>query len=314
MGNWAEITDEISKIYQDNQYKIRQINDVDAVSDKRREALQALFEHTGRNVIVYYSAWLENGRRFSGQSTDFSVNDTDKNSFMTALHKLDQSKGLDLILHTPGGDVAATESLVDYIHALFGQDFRVIVPQLAMSAGTMIALSSKEIVMGKHSSLGPIDPQFNGLPAHGLLEEFEQAKKEVSENPQTAHIWQVILNKYNPTMLGEAKKAIQWSNSMVKQWLEKGMFLDEPDKEEKVTRAIKELADHSVTLAHNRHISVSKALELGLNIKELESDPKLQDLVLTLHHLSVIAAQRGPLIKFVVNHDNRGTFLQGHEN
>lgn len=83
----------------------------------------------------------------------------------------------------------------------------------------MIALSSKEIVMGKHSSLGPIDPQFNGLPAHGLLEEFEQAKKEVSENPQTAHIWQVILNKYNPTMLGEAKKLFSGPT----RWLSSGL-------------------------------------------------------------------------------------------
>ncbi len=63
-----------------------------------------------------------------------------------------------MILHTPGGDIAATESIVDYLYCMFDKDIRVIVPQISMSAGTMIALASKEIVMGKHSNLGPIDP------------------------------------------------------------------------------------------------------------------------------------------------------------
>ena len=80
---------------------------------------------------------------------------------MTVIHQLDRDKGLDLILHTPGGDTAATESIVDYLHNMFGNNIRAIVPQLAMSAGTMIACSCKEIIMGLQSSLGPIDPQLD---------------------------------------------------------------------------------------------------------------------------------------------------------
>jgi ClpP class serine protease len=76
------------------------------------------------------------------------VNDKDKNAFMVNIHKLDRSKGLDLILHTPGGDLAATESIVDYLHSMFGLNIRAIIPQISMSAGTLIALSCKEIVMG----------------------------------------------------------------------------------------------------------------------------------------------------------------------
>ena len=77
---------------------------------------------------------------------------------MSVIHGLDKSKGLDLFLHTPGGDVGATESLIDYLHDSFGGDIRAIIPQIAMSGGTMIACSCKEIIMGKQSSLGPIDP------------------------------------------------------------------------------------------------------------------------------------------------------------
>jgi membrane-bound ClpP family serine protease len=58
---------------------------------------------------------------------------------------------------------------------MFGTNIRAIIPQMAMSAGTMIALSTREIIMGKHSNLGPIDPQIAGIPAHGVIEEFNRA-------------------------------------------------------------------------------------------------------------------------------------------
>jgi hypothetical protein len=58
---------------------------------------------------------------------------------------------------------------------LIADNIRAIVPQIAMSAGTMIACSCREIVMGKHSSLGPVDPAFNGIPAIGVLEEIKKA-------------------------------------------------------------------------------------------------------------------------------------------
>lgn len=56
---------------------------------------------------------------------------------------------------------------------------------MAMSAGTMIACSCKEILMGKQSSLGPVDPQIYGVPAKSVIEEFELAKKEIEENPKS---------------------------------------------------------------------------------------------------------------------------------
>jgi ClpP class serine protease len=115
----------------------------------RRKYLAKLHEQTGRNVIIYYSGWLQKASLLQHGYTGFAVNDNDKNGFMATIHQLDRTKGLDIFLHTPGGDIAATESLVDYLRSMFGTDIRAIVPQLAMSAGTMIALSCKEILMGK---------------------------------------------------------------------------------------------------------------------------------------------------------------------
>jgi ClpP class serine protease len=121
-------------------------------------------------VIAYYSGFLS---KPGLQLLD--INDEDMNGFMMAVHRLDRRLGLDLILHTPRGSIAATEVIVNYLHQMFSCDVRVIVPQIAMSAGTMIACSSREIIMGKQSSLGPIDPQLRGIPAQGVISEFRQA-------------------------------------------------------------------------------------------------------------------------------------------
>ncbi|MBA7565657.1 hypothetical protein ES708_07342 [subsurface metagenome] len=126
MPNWKEVLEEIANLGQ-------QANQ--ALDVIRRKYLKKVFEHTGRNTIAYYSGWLQ-----KPETRDVIVNDKDISGFMLNIHKLDKTKGLDLILHTPGGDLAATESLVTYLKRMFGNNIRAIVPQLSMSAGTMIAL------------------------------------------------------------------------------------------------------------------------------------------------------------------------------
>lgn len=221
---------------------------------------------------------------------------------MTVVHGMDRSKGLDLILHTPGGSVAATESLVDYLRQMFGIDIRVIVPQLAMSAGTMIACSAKTIIMGKQSSLGPIDPQYGGLPAHGVVEEFLRAYNEIKDDNVKIAVWQPIIAKYPPTIVGECEKAIQWANEMVREWLITGMFLGDSDKEAKATRVLNELGDHALTKAHDRHLSAQKCRDAGLAIEMLEDDNELQDSILSVHHSCVHTLTATPAVKIIENH------------
>ncbi|WP_245846734.1 SDH family Clp fold serine proteinase [Mycobacterium szulgai] len=261
-----------------------------------------LAAYTGRNVILYYSGWLEKQNLIS-HGLPVDVNDSDKNGFMAVIHKLDRTKGLDLILHTPGGSVAATESLVDYLRAMFKTDIRAIVPQLAMSAGTMIALSAKSVVMGKHSSLGPIDPQIGGLAAHGVVEEFERAKREIAADMSTVAVWQPIIAKYPPAFIGECQKAIAWADKIVSVWLETGMFANEDDSKAAATKVNEELADHALTLSHDRHISAEKASELGIKVEMLEDDDGLQDHVLTVHHASALTISETAAFKIIENHN-----------
>ncbi|MFN0135528.1 MAG: SDH family Clp fold serine proteinase [Phycisphaerae bacterium] len=277
----------------------------------RRKYIKQLAELTGRNVIAYYSGWLQKSDIVSQRFGGFSVDDGDKNGFMAVIHQLDRTKGLDLILHTPGGSTAATESLVDYLRSMFDTNMRAIVPQIAMSAGTMIALACREVVMGKHSSLGPIDPQIGGIPAHGVIEEFERAKREVQSSPGTIPIWQPIIAKYHPTLIGECEKSIKWSKEMVKEWLITGMFAGEADATTKVDRIIEELADHAITLSHARHIAVKKAHDLGIKVMMLEApqNKDLQDAVLTVHHACIQTLSGTGAFKIIENQNGVG-FLQ----
>lgn len=283
MPNWNEVLNEVIN------------NPLDTV---RRKYLKKLHEKTGRNTICYYSGWLQKPGSIHG-----SIHDDDKNGLMATIHGLDRKLGLDLVLHTPGGDLAATESIVNYLHSMFGNDIRAIVPQIAMSAGTMIACSAKEIVMGKQSNIGPIDPQFGGIPAHGVIEEFKKAKAEIKKDPASIPLWQIVVQKYHPTFLGECEKAIALSSEMVKQWLMSGMFKGDTNAKAKVNKIVKTLNNHKDTKTHARHLHIKDATEMGLKIITLEDDQELQDLVLTVHHAYMHTLANSMAIKIIENHN-----------
>lgn len=296
MPGWDKVLKEISS---------RQAEGRQAVDKVRRHYLSRLHKHTKRNVIAYYSGWLSR----PPQLPNLEIGDDDKNAFMTAVHTLNRSLGLDLILHTPGGNVAATESLVDYLWSMFDKDVRVIVPQIAMSAGTMIACSAKRIVMGKQSNLGPIDPQFGGIAAQAVLAEFEMAVKSIEHNPSCAPLWQSIIGKYNPTFLLECLQAIEWSRDMVKNWLRDNMFSGDANAEEKAESAVVALGDHASTKTHSRHLPLSVCDGIGLKLERLEDDPIFQDLVLTVHHAFMHTFAQTAAIKIVENHKGVATVL-----
>ena len=269
------------------------------------EYMMKLSQKTNRNVIVYFSAWQQKPNILA----NCSIDDYNRNSFINSLKGLDKNKGLDLILHTPGGDLAATKSIVEYLLAFFNNDIRVIVPHTAMSAGTMMACAGKEIIMGLHSTLGPIDPQLSGVPANEYLKLFEQGKKALSENRDVIY-WRDVLSKYPPTFFGQCQNAISLSEKYVSNWLKNNMLNDMEEKESKDTA--KFLANYNYHLNHNTRLHIKELQEnTSLVIKKLEDDDELQDIVLSIFHCfsilvgntntaKIIQNQNG--IKFVIQH------------
>jgi len=275
----------------------------------RRKYLKKLHEKTERNIIAYYSGWLNK----KIPNIDFGINDYDKNGFMNAIKNLDRSKGLDLILHTPGGELSATESIIDYLRKMFGTDIRAIIPQLAMSGGTVISCAAKEILMGKQSSLGPIDPQLKGgIAAHGVIEEFKKAFEEIKADSTKKEVWQPIIAKYTPTLIGECQKSIDWANEIVTDNLSTGMFKDlgKTERDAKITSILHGLGDHALTKSHARHLTLEKCSEIGLVIKKMEDDNELQDLILSVHHCMMITFTETAAFKIVENHDKKAFVMQ----
>lgn len=300
MPSWNDLIDEIKQEEAKKQAAIQALKQSQTLDEIRRKYIQKLSLIRGRNVVCYYSGWLQ---RDTG--VPVGIDDDDMNGFMNVVHGLDRSKGLDLVLHTPGGDLAATEAIVKYVRSCFGNDVVAVVPQLAMSAGTMIACSCKAIVMGRQSSLGPTDPQINGVAAGGVIEEFESAVDEIERKPSSAALWAQIIGKYHPTFLGDCQKALDASREIVGGWLSSNMFSGRADAERMADAVVSMLCDHKKSAMHARHFSFDDLDELGLVVERLEDNDDVQDAVLTMHHAFMNTFAMSRAFKIIENSNGK---------
>ncbi|MFO8006515.1 MAG: ATP-dependent Clp protease proteolytic subunit, partial [Candidatus Brocadiia bacterium] len=138
----------------------------------RQEVIRSIEELTGRELLVYEA------NLFSERS---SLGEEDVQPFADLLCRVERDSGIDLVLQSPGGSIDAAEKVV-YMCRELASRFRVIVPEYAKSAATLIALASDEVIMGITSELGPIDAQLSGpgpggarfqTSAQCFIDEFE---------------------------------------------------------------------------------------------------------------------------------------------
>lgn len=270
----------------------------------RRKYISLLAEHTGRNVIIYMTNWTRGGVDPGLVSITFE----DVQGFMEVIHGLDGEAGLDLIIHSPGGTPDATEAIVHYLRSKFDH-IRVFVPQAAMSAATMLACAADEIVMGKHSSLGPIDPQFlvttasgtSAVPAQAVIDQFELAQ-EACADPAKLGAWAPILPQYGPALLVQCFNALELAEDLAARWLRTWMLADVKYGARKARSIARKLADHSKFMSHGRPIHREAACKMGLNITNLEDSQELQDRVLSVFHAYMHTFGGTPAVKIIENH------------
>jgi hypothetical protein len=250
----------------------------------RKHYITALSAKTGRNTVVYATDYLN---PFKGGNPDLSIILADIQGLMEVYKDLPVDKGLDLILHSPGGDPTAADSLVRYTRARF-TNVRVIVPIAAMSAATMWSLSADEIVMGAHSQLGPVDPQMNlgrgFVPAGAIKRNFERAQRECADDPRLLSGWVPTLQQYFPGLLEMCDDYTRLSKELVEEYLVSYMFRRRKNKAALASAAAEFFAKDDVHIAHSRGIGRDKLRAIKLRVTNLEDDPALQDLVLSVHH------------------------------
>ncbi len=162
----------------------------------RQDVIKSIRKKWGRPLICYIG---------SGE-----IDRDDIVSFVDLLHNLNPGDDLDLMLHTPGGDVDAAEKLMSLLHnTVTTGTLRVIVPDFAKSAGTLMALGSHRIVMSDTSELGPIDPQISlndgrgNKIQHSLLSYLKayQLHKEALEKSPADAASRIMFSKFDPATI-----------------------------------------------------------------------------------------------------------------
>jgi hypothetical protein len=283
----------------------------------RRKYLRALADHTGRPAIVYASGWLE-GRPAPDPSL-VSVSTKDIMGFMEAVHDLPRGAGLDLVLHSPGGESNAAEAIMQYLRDQGFDNIRAIVPVAAMSAATMMALSCDEIVMGRHSQLGPIDPQFTLLtpegprsaPAQSILDQFELAKKECAATPEALAAWLPILRGYGPGLLTQCLTSQELAEETVCKAMERHMFAGDADANTKAKAIAEWFNDHKTHGSHGRALRFEEVASKGVRLVRLEDDQKLQDAVLSAWHAVQLTLSGTAMFKLIESSMGKTWLLSG---
>jgi hypothetical protein len=275
----------------------------------RRKYLAKLSSITERPVVVYATAWMASP--VPNISPDLiSIGPEDIHGFMEATHEMPKGP-LDIILHSPGGSPTAAESIVEYLRSRF-DTIRIFVPHMSMSAATMISCAANEIVLGKHSFLGPIDPQLimqtalgaRSVPARAILDQFEKAQEECAD-PIKLRSWLPMLNQFGPDLLVQCRNATALSELLVEDWLKRFMFKNDPSADAKAREIAAWLGNHNNFLNHGRTIGREKLREHGLNIVDLESEKDIQDAVLSIFHATCLTFSSTPCVKIIENNTGK---------
>ena len=220
-----------------------------------------------------------------------------------------------VILDTPGGVVEVVERMVTALRSLYG-GVTVIVPDRAMSAGTILALSADRIMMDHLSCLGPIDPQIEKdgklVPALSYLNQYERLNEKAQEDELTTAEY-ALLTKLDLGELYQFEQARELSQDLLIKWLSQYKFKNwtrTETKQEPVTEAMKiQRAKHIAALlndpgkwhSHGRAIDMKtlQGEEIKLEIEDFERDSALCQAIRRYFDLLKDYMNREQLVSFV---------------
>lgn len=262
------------------------------VNDILKEKVSQLEDYFQANVVFYYGEIHHAYERFF-------------RDFIENCKQLDNTKSrLVVFLNTSGGSVETVEKMVDIIRYHF-QEVYFVVPDYAMSAGTIFCMSGNKIFMDYSSSLGPIDPQvFNGkeyVPALGYLDQVEKLLEKSRNNTLTPAEF-VILQNQDLALLSRYEQAKNLTITLLKKWLveykfdnwkthrtspskkDKPVTLDE--KKERAEQIAVMLGDNKLWHSHGRMIGIKTLKDIiRLEIDDYSKDDKLRTLIRSYNDL-----------------------------
>ena len=238
----------------------------------RKACYEEIEQYRGRPLLVYATKFLEGVLPGTPNFIDLS----DVDGFTDLINSVKGNEAVDVLLHSPGGRPDATERLVGLLRNKF-QEVNFLIPHSAYSAATMLALSGNHIILHPSATLGPIDPQINGIPARSIKRGFENAKKKIAkEGPETLPAYIPLIEKYSLDLLELCEDSEKLAKELVSTWLKKYMFKNEVVGR-KIGKIVRYLSDYDKHLMYSRSLSSKKLAEFGLKIEF--ADETLQDLL-----------------------------------
>ena len=197
------------------------------------------------------------------------IDEDDTMPFVDLLHKVPPNQALDLLLHTGGGSIDVAEKLIGILRRHAGEaKLRVIVPELAKSAGTVMVLGADSVVMSDMSELGPIDPQALLFDRWQSVQNYLDAYSTHAETLRTDRdnvAARIMLGKLDPATLKLCEAAVTRARQAAENLLKRGMFRNGGNW----SWTVSELLDTTRWLSHAQMISWEDARDpqIGLVVE-----------------------------------------------
>jgi len=240
---------------------------VHAVRYQRQALIKQIETETGRQLMCYVAG------------PGAPIDRDDVVAFVDLLHNIVPERDLDLLLQTGGGDIDAAEKLISLTRTkVKNAVLRVIVPDYAKSAGTLMTLGADLIVMSDTSELGPIDPQCIRADQKGnrmwhsiqnYLDAYEAHSAALKKDPDDKAA-QIMLSSLSPETVKLFEATKERARALAEDLLKQGMFRNGGNW----SQTASELLDTKRWQSHNQMITHSAAQDprLGLSVEVLPSD------------------------------------------
>jgi hypothetical protein len=283
--------------------------DLDTVRRQKIADVEAL---TNRPLVVY-AVDVMSPQKTGNNPILALLNLSDKDGFTEATRRIDGTK-VDILLQSLGGLAEAVESIVAILRGKY-KSIRFIVPSVAKSAATMLALSGDTVVGSTTTELGPIDPQMptgrgGYAPAQAILDQFDAATAALKKDPASMPAWLPILQQYAPSLLQECRNRQALSEKLVSTWLETYMFKGEAQAGDHAKEVAAKLNEHNIWLAHGRRVDLKWLKdEAKVKVLDLKTRPELEAAVWALHLAISITFSSSGAFKIVEN--SKGDALVG---
>ena len=188
-----------------------------------------------------------------------------------------------IVLATSGGVAEVVERMVRVIRHAYSEVY-FIIPDNAMSAGTIFAMSGDKIYMDYHSCLGPIDPQIinkdgKRLSVAGYLRQFEDLKEKSLKKEGISPVEFALVNKLDLGELESYADAEKLAADLLVKWLSQYKFKDwdvsDGTKKTRAREIAKILGDNRRWHSHGRAIGIGELIDMHLKIENFGDTPEL---------------------------------------